>query len=50
MGDDGDERNEVTIYRHKTGMYDKEETTITLKSKSDSIDQLLKKASDAMKQ
>ncbi len=44
MTDDGDERNEVTIYFHKTTLYEKEEYTITLKSKTESINDLLQKA------
>lgn len=45
MSEDKDIRNEVSI--HKMGMYDS--TDITLKSKSDSIDELIKKAKDALK-
>ena len=41
-----DNRNEVTLYKHKTGMYDKQESTVTLKSKDESIDSLLKKAKE----
>ncbi len=44
MGDDSDDRNEISIYKHKMGMYEKEEYTITLKSKDESIDSLLIKA------
>jgi hypothetical protein len=43
---DEDNRNEITIYRHRTGMYDKEESKITLKSKDESIDMLLDKAKE----
>lgn len=43
---DEDNRNEVSVYKHKTGMYDKEEYTITLKSKDESIDSLLKKVKE----
>ena len=44
MSDDADNRNEVSIYKHKMGMYEKEEYTITLKSKDESIDSLIIKA------
>ena len=43
---DEDNRNEVSLYKHKTGMYDREESTVTLKSKDESIDSLLKKAKE----
>lgn len=49
MSDDSDKRNEVTIYRHKTGMYDKEESSVTLKSINDSVDDLIKKAKESVK-
>lgn len=45
MGEETDARNEVSI--RKVGMY--EETDITLKSKSDSIDELIRKAREALK-
>ena len=47
---DNDDRNEVSFYKHKTGMYDREESTITLKSKDESIDSLLKKAREFVKE
>jgi len=47
--DDQDDRTEVTISKSKMGMYDKTEKYVTLKSKKESIDTLLTKAKDAMK-
>ncbi len=44
--DDNDNRNEVSIYKHKTTMYEKEESTVTLKSKDETIDSLIKKAKE----
>lgn len=46
---DEDNRNEVTVYKHSTGMYDKTESTITLKSKDESIDSLIKKIKEFTK-
>mgnify|MGYP001586842604 CR=1 FL=1 len=46
---DQDNRNEVTIHKSKMGMYDNEDCNITLKSNNDSIDDLIKKAKEAMK-
>lgn len=45
---DSDTRTEVTIYKHKTGMYDKEESQIILKSNTENIDDLIKKAKEAL--
>lgn len=41
---DHDERTEVTISKLKTGMCEKEERYVTLKSKDESIDSLIEKA------
>ncbi len=49
MGSDEDNRNEVTISKSKMGMYDKNDSHITLKSKDEPIDSLIKKAKEVMK-
>lgn len=46
---DADDRTEVTISKMKMGMYDKTEEYVTLKSKTESVDVLIKKAKESLK-
>jgi hypothetical protein len=45
---DSDDRTEVTISKTRMGMYDKEEKFVTLKSKSEDLDTLIKKAKESL--